>query len=264
MRCIALDIDGTMTSRWDSIPSEIVKHLKSLYERDWRIMIVTGRGYSFSKKLLSSIGFPYIFASQNGAAAWHMPERREIFTEYMNLDDFKYIEKNCEDLDIFFIIYGEDQCYSKSLKKHEYYVNNFSKSVGAKVGSLDNVKNFPLVKCIGNIKDILFLKKRLLKKGFNLALIKDKYVEDFYLLLVTKRGIDKGSVISRVFKKRSFLIVAGNDDNDLSMFRVADIKIAMEDSPKHLLDEADIYAKPAKDLGLLEALERAVSMAEDR
>ncbi len=55
------------------------------------------------------------------------------------------------------------------------------------------------------------------------------------------------------------VIAAGNDENDISMYDIANIKIAMEDSfSRDLLKKADIISKSAKSHGIIDALKRAM------
>ena len=66
----------------------------------------------------------------------------------------------------------------------------------------------------------------------------------------------------RTQDKDHFLIAAGNDENDISMLKLANVRIVMEDAPKHVLKHADIKAKSASKNGIIAALEKAINLYE--
>ena len=77
--------------------------------------------------------------------------------------------------------------------------------------------------------------------------------------MITESNISKGSAISRILgDKKRFLIAAGNDVNDISMFDMADVKIAMGDSREDVLEKADIIAPPAEEHGIISGLSQAL------
>jgi hydroxymethylpyrimidine pyrophosphatase-like HAD family hydrolase len=55
------------------------------------------------------------------------------------------------------------------------------------------------------------------------------------------------------------VITAGDDENDMSLFQVADIKIAMSHAPERLKEKADLIAPPTQDCGIIHALEMVLN-----
>jgi hydroxymethylpyrimidine pyrophosphatase-like HAD family hydrolase len=96
---------------------------------------------------------------------------------------------------------------------------------------------------------------------FNATLIRDPFRESDYLLLVTDKKASKGKALELLFKdhpKGAGLICAGDDENDLSMFSIADIAIAMEGAPESVKQQADLIAPPVEQMGIITALKIAV------
>lgn len=261
---LALDIDGTITDIEDSIPEQVLAYLDSLVQNDWKIIILTGRSYPFAMPVLLNVSFPYILSTQNGACAWFMPRKELIFQNFLNEKILFDVEACLKGLDIVIITYGSDfKCYAKPNKRHQKYIENIfaTQGGGELLESFDHekLKSFPLIKCTGSLDAILQAKKRLDLLDIEVTLLKSPFFEDYHLLLITKKGVTKGSCISRILGlEKAKVIAAGNDGNDISMFEIADIKIAMKDSPEDLINKADIIAPPSKDLGIIQGLEEAI------
>lgn len=258
---IALDIDGTMTSHVSQVPKKIVSYLEKLQKSGWRILVVTGRSLHDAKSMISSFNFPFIFSSFNGAFAWEMPEKKELFQHCLNKEDILVIEKKIDLKKTFFAVWGNN--YTLYGKKGSFF--NERMLFGKKIEYIENFKDhfsdsYPLAKCLGFFDDMVFLKKRLEVLNIEISLVKAPFQERNGILLITKKNIHKGSCIQRILKSHggSFVIAAGNDNNDLPMFSFADIKIAMEDASSNLLKKADIIAPSAKNNGLIQGLKKAL------
>ena len=271
-----LDIDGTLTYKRDSIPKRVIKYLDKKHLDGWKIIFLTGRSYPFVIPVLSDITFPYILSTQNGSSAWHMPERKQIYKRFLDKDCFFQIDKKIKSDNIALIAYGIDhKLYWKKNEKFKIYVENLiQREEEKKIKALEIndeffLDSFFLIKCVGEKKDLedLRIKIEEEKKNFEISLIKEPFHENYYILLMTKAGVNKGFCISKIAKninKKVPVIVAGNDDNDLTMFEVGDIKIAMEDAPPHVIEKADIVAPSAKDYGIIKALDEAIERISGR
>ena len=81
------------------------------------------------------------------------------------------------------------------------------------------------------------------------------------MLLVTDLSASKGGSLLEVLRLKgrgAKVIAAGDDENDLSLLKAADVKIAMDHAPKSLKEIADFIAPPTKDCGIIHALQLAI------
>lgn len=265
---IALDIDGTITLDRYSVPREVIDFLRSLHEQGWRIALATGRTFTFSQKALSQFDFPYTLLPQNGSAAIDMPEKKLIFKKYLSQAVIPVFEQAYKGIQGDFLIYSgfehgdicyyhpdhfseEDEPFLKELKSRET-LRPFS----------HKLETFPLVKCFGFKERVEKLASRLRETDlFQVALIRDPFIEDGHLLLVTDWSASKGLSLSELFKikgRGERVIAAGDDENDLSLLEIADVKIAMAHAPEVLQAKADFIAKPTHELGIIHALQIAL------
>lgn len=270
---IALDVDGTLTDEKYSIPQPVVDYLNDL-AKEWKIAIVTGRSFSFARASISKLGFPFLFFVQNGSLVLKMPREEIYLKSYMDSSVIASIEKAFEGIEGVMLVYSgydqDDQCFWREgvTKQYEKYLKKLhdtqeQKGRGVKKFSTGEI---PLIKCIGKLDKVVVLAERLRRDQLiQFSLIKDPFDENFYILMVTKKGVSKGEILKKVIEKeneRGVVIVAGNDDNDFSMFDVANIKIAMPSSPPEMLNSADFVAPPVEEFGIISALELAIKRAK--
>lgn len=271
--CICLDIDGTITADPLHLPVKVLEFFRKLYADGWVFVFATGRSFSFAEKALKEIDFPFYFALQNGADILQMPEKKQIFQSYISCDFIEKLESLYEGVEEDFIIYSGwksgDFCYyrpgkfSKKIQDHMEIIRHFSKEPWHETKDYVFTQNekFPLIKTLGSKQAMYDLDKALKSvPEVESTFIKDPITEGVYDNLITARGVTKGHVIRKMrtlFPDNTLFIAAGDDFNDVSMLQEVDISIVMETAPFEILALADIIAKPAAEMGIINALEEA-------
>lgn len=267
----ALDIDGTLTSGAYTIPQKVISYLKNKHLEGWEIIVLTGRSYPFALPSVSNLDFPYILSTQNGSSARHMPSKDLIFENFFEKHFFIQIENETKESQLALIGYGEDyRCYCRNNDKYNSYIDAIV-ALGSQervsfthLDKLEVPERFSLIKLAGPLVHIKNFKEKLHKIfECEAVTIKDPFHEKFSMLLMTKKGVSKGSCVERIksLNGGGIVIAAGNDHNDLSMFKSADISIAMEDSPEEVLQTADVIAPSPENHGIIEGLDVAVDLA---
>ncbi len=271
---IALDIDGTITLDKYTVPREVTAFLRGLSLDGWRIAMVTGRPFGFAARALSEFDFPYTFLAQNGSVALEMPQKKLLFKSYIEARSIHLVEKAYEGIDSDFIIYAGyekgDFCYwrpNRLTAEDLAYLNELQNRQKEKWEAVDRYEDmeldaFPLIKCFGHPSKMNVIASRLRSTGkFEVSQIKDPFTEGYDLLLVTDIRASKGASLSRIFEikgRGNCVIAAGDDENDLSLLEVADIKIAMAHAPKSLQQVATFIAPPTIHCGIITALQIAI------
>ncbi len=269
---IALDIDGTLTTELTSLPDQVVAYLGYLVADGWRIALITGRTFSFASSLLHQIDFPYLLAVQNGSDIMEMPSKKLLHRCYLPGALIPALDKAYAGQKEDFIIYSGfetgDFCYfrpkrfSPALYSYLETLQALTPTAWKPLEDFDSIKtgHFPLIKCFGEEQAMHTLTPQLRAvKGVASSLIHDPVDPRLYLQLVTSDLATKGRALS-FFKKLlspRVVIAAGDDRNDLPMLKEAQIRIAMADSPEELLAEATMIARPASEMGIIDALEDA-------
>lgn len=270
---IALDIDGTITLDKYSVPKEVGDFFHKLQKEGWQFAFATGRPFAFASVALSKFDFPYILLPQNGSMAIEMPQRKVLFKSYIPSSSLPFMEKAFEKLHSDFLIYAGyergDICFwrPKKFPQEEIaYVTDLQtrqKESWQEMNNFDHLPldSFPLIKCFGSESKMRHLIDQLKKeKKFEIAKIRDPFDDDITLLLITDIHASKGKSLTKLFKEKgrgAFVIAAGDDENDLSLLGIADIKIAMAHAPESLQEAATFIAPPTREFGIIKALEIA-------
>ena len=269
---IALDIDGTITLDKYSVPDPVVDFLRRLTSEGWNLAMATGRPLAFGAMALSKFDFPYTFLAQNGSAALEMPSRELLFKKYIEPKKISLFEEAYLGIDSDFLIYAGyekgDFCYwrpGRFSSDELSYLSDLQKRQKEKWVSLDHFQHldpFPLVKCFGSEPKMNLVASRLRATGqFQVARIRDPFVEGCFILLVTDIQASKGASLRELFRLKGrgpLVIAAGDDENDITLLEAADIKIAMAHAPEILQKGATFIAPPTKDLGIIHALTMAI------
>ena len=90
------------------------------------------------------------------------------------------------------------------------------------------------------------------------SLILDSVAPSLPLLLVTHHEVDKGQAFNKLKKQFGWacpVVAAGDDQNDIPLLKIADIKIVMSNAPAGVRSLADIIAKTSFERGIIPALE---------
>jgi len=270
---ICLDIDGTITEDKFSVPEEIREYLKNLSLKGYPLAFVTGRDFTFAHKAIEKFDFSYSIACQNGSIILSMPEKKELFRNYLDGSILPILEKAYEEVPIDFLIYSGyekgDFCFyrKKNLQKESLmYIEDLQKRQNASWQEVEDFdprhfSSFPLIKGFGPAKVMEMIKEKLSEYDFfDLSLIHDPFDDRYRLLQITKKGVSKGSAVSYLKKhlNLSYTVVAGDDENDESMIDVADKKIVVTTAPTSLKEKADIIALNPNELGIIHALNEAL------
>ncbi|MCB1066548.1 MAG: HAD family phosphatase [Simkania sp.] len=272
---IALDIDGTITAKDHMIPDRVAAYFETLHRDGWKFILVTGRIFSFAMMTLTKLNFPFLLGVQNGADLLVMPERKRIKKNYLKLDVLKLLDELYTTEQGDFIVYAGydkgDFCYYRPTKhspKMLTYLEKLTRFCAepwqpVETFDLHQQSTFPLVKCFGTQAACEAIEEKLKSiQGIQTSVIKDPIDPSLYLVLVTHANANKGSAVKDFMEKFSLprpLITGGDDNNDIPLLRVGDMRIAMDGAPDALQNLADIIAPPAEKGGIVEALQEAMS-----
>ncbi|MBA2368993.1 MAG: HAD family phosphatase [Candidatus Protochlamydia sp.] len=271
---IALDIDGTITAEAESIPKEVIDYFYTLYEKGWDFIFITGRPFQWGIRSLNAIPFPYALGVQNGALLLDMPTIQVIARKYLDREMLSGFETVCLENHTDFVIYSglenKDRCYYRPERLPQHvleYVHARSGKLGEKwnvFNSFDELEitSFAALKCFAKFQEALLLSEQIEGRlNLHAPLIRDPFSHEYFVVQATHAEATKGSALKEflAFKKMTGpVLAAGNDYNDLSLLQLANVKIAMEDSPEDMLRIADIVAPSVTKNGIILGLEEGI------
>lgn len=269
---IACDIDGTLTTSRNSLPESVKTVLVKAVSKGWKLALITGRTFAFAEELASSLPFPFIIAVQNGATILEMPSRRILRCHYLEKGLIPKISNIFDEEPTDLVIYGgrevNDRCY--------YCPNGFHKEMTNYVQQRKVYENwlevnhfntlpierFTSFKFFGELDSLNRITESILfSHSLNIPIIKDPFIDGYYVAQATHLKATKGEVIQTLrdlICPENPIIACGDDENDLSMLSVADVSIVMANAKAKVLQEADLIAPPASKNGIVKALEEVI------
>lgn len=276
---IALDIDGTLTDG-PHLPPNVIDYLKSLADNGWRLVFITGRTFQSGVATLQLLPFTYYFAVQNGAIILEMPNQRILSKKYLDRSIFFELDAICQEEPSDFVIYGgfenQDHCFyrpkqfSPDLMRYLQQRIEAYKEIWHPLESYEEMEleTFPSVKCFGRYPSAKKLSQRIEERlGLHVPVIRDPFGtfhfgEEYYVVQATHQAISKGQALLDVISltgERGKVIAAGDDYNDVPMWKAADVRVVMATAPQDLQEQADIIAPPASEEGIIKGLEAAIT-----
>lgn len=271
---IALDIDGTITEDLHAIPSEVVSYLAQLNSEGWDFIFITGRPYKWGFSSVKIMPFKYYLAIQNGAIILEMPEKKILFKQYLETTIFSVMDEICKNEPTDYVIYSgyehSDLCFyrpahfqSEMLK----YLKERSNTLGEAYLALSTfgdlpISSFPSIKCFGLIESsqrIAVKMEAFLK--LHVTPIQDPYDRRYWVVQATDPNVSKGyalKLMRKFYGREIFIISAGNDYNDVSMFECSDYNIVMNNSPYEILKWGDTIAPHVNKMGIIKGLQEAI------
>lgn len=271
---IALDIDGTIADPDYKIHSNIIEYLRLLHSSGWVIAFVTGRSYDLSYKILKCMPFAFYHIVQNGADILDMFSKKTIDQSYLSRKQLEFIDLEFKTREgNHFLVYSGyqdgDFCYynpNRFSKKHSNYLHTLqshSTKPWKAFSHIDEISqhSFPLVKCFGSFEFLQEISESL--TNVTTHIIQDTVNTKSNLLLISSASAHKGAAVRRLQNIEGVwgpIIAAGNDRNDITMLKTADISIAIKNAPQEVLKNAMIICDTPENQGIIDGLGRALNL----
>lgn len=238
---IALDIDGTLTNEDHVVSQEVTDALHEFYDQGFEIMLVTGRAFALARNGFSRLDFPFKLAVQNGADVIEMPDERHLESYHLPSNVLLELDKYHRAYLAYQGYHKKDYTYYRPQYFTEdalFYFAEMEKRMNHPFVACEHIPTTPksLIKCLGTKAELDFE-----IKGVESSLIRDPFNDDYHFRLITHMKATKGEAVTRHLTKRP-IIAAGDDMNDYSMLKIADVAIAKAHAPDALKEVADIVS----------------------
>lgn len=247
---IALDMDGTLLNSERQICPETSAYLRSLSEKGHEVVICTGRPLRAVVDYHQELGLKTPIICYNGALTYNK-EKREIINAHMLPSTV--IKDLIEQIGLenFENILCENDSELYLLKENKtllgfFWPEGMNVHIGDFVSKVDNCYNLMMLMKNHDYDD------KLVKLGFSYPEIGiefwqgDGLMSELYFL-----DVNKGSALQEVALDLGIpmenTIVFGDYINDLEMFDVAGISVAMKNAPEEVKSKAKMVAFDTND-----------------
>jgi len=261
---IALDLDGTLLTRQQTILSDTKEVLIEYQKQGGALALVSGRDLSSIQKIghmLHMEDYPQnIYVCLNGLEIYDMQgsllheEKKITFEESIKLDHLaqKY-KMDCIyffEEDLYVIEYGHtsiiDHHFVKSTKHYVQYIEDIPKHLFMCLKKIVFIQNAQYM------KDTIIALQKETEDQFEVCMVEDDWVE------INPYGLNKGKALQTISKIKNIslqhMMAFGNGENDISMLQVAGIGVAMGNSFATVKEKADAVCDDCEANGIAKYL----------
>ncbi|GAB6150794.1 haloacid dehalogenase [Clostridium novyi A str. BKT29909] len=263
-KLIAIDMDGTLLNSDKKVSKENIATINEAMKRGIRVAICTGRPYSGIEPYAKEIGLckddEYII-SQNGSYVSNGNDTKTISAKYLNVEETNKILSYLEDKEIGVVLVTDKDYLAYNCEINEEMKRDADlvfKTIKMFDKSKDSIENLKLVKIMimDNSHKIDNLIENMDKNIINSCYVVRSMP---YLIEIMAKNVDKGYGLSKLAEHLNIdhkdIMVIGDELNDIGMFKVAGLGVAMAN--------ANIEIKRLADFITLSNDENGVSYAID-
>ena len=277
VKLIALDMDGTLFNSQGEISQKDIETLKKATEAGVAVAVATGRAYAeLPVEMLYEAGIRYAITG-NGSAVYRLPNKECIYSDCLDNEVVCTIINELKQLDIYYDIYVDGLVYCPKSVCHNIRKMDMPESLHEHIERtrivVDDLEEY--IRNCGKSVEKTTLNFAYLEDGTCLgkaesAAILDRYPQVEYLSggfhnwEFTRAGVNKGTGLRFLAEKvgvpMELTMACGDSENDLSMLRVAQVAVAMENAKPTVKAEANFITLSNDESGVAHAIERFVFM----
>lgn len=270
IKLVVSDLDGTLLNDEHIISNENKMAINELESKNIKFCIATGRLNASAKVIARELGGSYNIISCNGALIKSANGNDNIYINSLDNHTAINIAKLLESMNQKYHFYTENSVYSKTLSNsalcyHEQNIRSSANKEDIRIVICEDI-----VQKAESVQDILkfivffeeekdreeILDKLIKIQGIDISQSGSKNLE------IMNKNVSKGNaikIVSDMYKiPTSEIMVLGDQNNDLSMFEIAGVKVAMANGNSKLKTYADFITKSNNDSGVAYAINKVI------
>ncbi|MEH7354183.1 HAD family hydrolase [Neobacillus drentensis] len=268
MKCLSIDLDGTLLNSEHEISEENVKALNELQNHGHCLILNTGRAYADVIKLKAVQNMEVPIFCINGSVLYSKT-RELLYEATLSITTYKEIFSILKGLGVGILVYTNHGGFPSTLpplhgKTNQELERLFQKFNYDEILEKDNLKIYKLIALVhhDNQEKIAEVKAALSGKfAISMASSFPNNVE------ITSSEAHKGKALLRFQDMMNLtfdeIIAFGDGGNDLAQFEVATTSVAMENAPLHVKQKADIITKSNDEDGFAYAVRHLLSLLKN-
>ncbi len=265
MKCISIDLDGTLLNSRHEISEEDLKTLKELQEKGHTIILNTGRAYADVVKIKAIQNMEIPIFCLNGSVLYS--KTGELLYEVtISISTYKEIFSVLQKLGVRILVYTNyggfpstlPPLHSKSKEELDILFQAFNYD---EILKQDNLKIYKLIALVqyDQLEKIEEVKKTLTSKfDVSTASSFPNNVE------ITSNETHKGKAILRYQQMMNLsfeeIFAIGDGGNDLAQFEVATTSVAMGNAPLNIQQKANLITKTNDEDGFSHAVRHLLAL----
>ncbi|MGG1678107.1 Cof-type HAD-IIB family hydrolase [Neobacillus sp. NRS-1170] len=265
MKCLSIDLDGTLLNSEQEISNENVETLNELQQQGHCVILNTGRAYADVIKLKAVQNMEVPIFCINGSNLYSS-KRELLYEATLSISVYKEIFSILKELGVGILVYTNYGGFPSTLPPlhgksrdeldvlfHEFNYDEILMKENLKIYKLIALTHFDQLDKVEAVKTAL-----VDKFDISLASSFPNNVE------ITSSEAHKGKALLRYQKMMNIsfdeIIAFGDGGNDLTQFEVANTSIAMGNAPLHVQQKADIITKTNDENGFAYAVRHLLKL----
>ncbi len=255
---IAFDLDGTLLSPEHALSARARAALTSLIARRYHVVIATGRPFELVRQFCPGVPFTAPQITYNGAVVYDPVEDRTLSQSFVPPHHVTRVIDFLLGAGIPVVVCASDCVY---LDERITNPEDWILPAAGRVRYLTDIRDVPaegLIKIVGVGEEAAIARIRPAALAtFAQALYVTQTAHT--LLEFLNPDVSKGAALCRIAEllgiTRDEILVFGDSHNDLTMFRVAGLSVAMGNASEEVKDAADRLTLTNEDDGVPVVLE---------
>ena len=267
IKLIAIDMDGTLLNKQNLLTERNRKAIEMAKDKGIEVVIATGRVLKSAIYYSKDLELDSYIAACNGAVVVDK-DFKKIVDRPISKSDIKRVMELGNEMGIYFHFYNEDTFFTKTYVKEivDYYTPTTERLKGQSI----DISLYESVDSITSNKDLKVYKFLFIDKDQEkLISLRDRLNEYGSIeiskswrdnLEVMDKGVSKGSAIEILCNKlrisKDEVMAIGDNENDLSMIKMAGVGVAMDNAEAILKQHADFVTSCNDKDGVALAIEK--------
>ena len=258
---LAIDVDGTLENSAHELSERNAKAVKAAIVAGLHVVLTTGKQYVAIQRHIDSLDLQSPQITAGGAVITDPVQKTDIYRMGIPANLASDVVKLADELGITAIVFRDGQTFTREINKDIEYMLTYGDPYPTLMDDVTaSFDPLPLqLMCIAYQDDALYehaFEAFVAEFGDTLGVRKSSpyYVE------FTHKDVSKGTALQWLCNHLSIplanTVALGDSFNDLSMFEVAGLSIAMGQSPLAVRDAADEVAASNDEDGVAETIQR--------
>ncbi|PLS00995.1 HAD family hydrolase [Neobacillus cucumis] len=267
MKCISIDLDGTLLNSSHEITEESVKVLNELQAQGHCLILNTGRAFADVIKLEAVKKMKMPIFCINGSVLFSA-DRELLFEATLSIDVYKDIFSILKEMNVGILVYTNHgglpstlpPLHDKSRQELDQLFHEFNYD---QILEIEDLKIYKLIALVhpDQLEKIDEVKKALDGKfPISMASSHPNNVE------ITSNEAHKGKALLRYQEMMNLnfdeIIAFGDGGNDIAQFEVATTAVAMANAPMQVQQAADVITKSNDEDGFAYAVRRLLGLLD--
>ena len=236
---IAIDSDGTLRHSDGNISDKTKETIKKVIDCGNIVVICTARPRYYTLKISNEVGLNEYLISSNGTEIYDNINKKNIYCNYLPKKECKIIYRETKKLGLRVMFVSENTEYVTMFTRNDSQILLDDKNV-----DIILKKDIKQIMIISKHKELVKKYKSFIEQKFNLCVVdssrEDK--EELWFSIISNKA-SKGSALQKLAKYLNVpmenTIAIGNDKNDISMFEVAGLSVAVSNAENDIKEKVN-------------------------